>query len=350
MATNRALSSLDDNRMPEPTPTQRKNISPDWFVQGILTKIGDTFDRLLGRGWKPSSSLATSELVERLKDLLDAEVTETESKGKFVPHNIKLKIQWDKFSTDSDKALTQLENELLTAAVDHINDRRYYTYAPLSIEVKPDYFTSGVKLYASFEAFEDDRETEVNVSMPGVRLNNVVEENTTPRRTAKLSASFTARNGQTVRTLVLTEGERVSIGRTNENNITIDDVSVSKIHASLLLGSAGNLVVADTGSTNGTFINDERLAYGKAVEIARTDLVKFGVVAVQLELVLNELPVSDTEDSDKYTFGEFEFLTKTAEGIPTSATSLSDKPTLPETSPAPEPPPDANVFDSEKNK
>ena len=66
----------------------KKSISPDWLVRGILTKIGETFDRLTGRNWKPTSSLATSELIDRLKKLLDAEVKDLKEKGKFVPHNI----------------------------------------------------------------------------------------------------------------------------------------------------------------------------------------------------------------------------------------------------------------------
>ena len=79
-----------------------KGITPDWLVRGVLTKVGDIFDRLTGRGWKPSSTLATSELIEKLKALLDSEVREDTPGCKFVPNNIKLKMQWDKFSTDSE--------------------------------------------------------------------------------------------------------------------------------------------------------------------------------------------------------------------------------------------------------
>src|SRR4028119_1765285 len=107
--------------MSDQTPT-KKSFSPDWLVRGVLSKLGETFDRLTGRNWKPSSSLATSELIERLKKLLDSEVKDTDGKGRFVPHNIKLKMQWDKFSTDAEDALKKLQNELLTAAIDHIND------------------------------------------------------------------------------------------------------------------------------------------------------------------------------------------------------------------------------------
>jgi len=110
-------------------------------MRGVLTKLGDTFDRLTGRRWTPSSSLATSELIEKLKKLLDTEVKDLGAKGKFVPHNIKLKMQWDKFSTDSEEAITRLENELKIATIDHINDNRYHTYAPIHLEITPDYFT-----------------------------------------------------------------------------------------------------------------------------------------------------------------------------------------------------------------
>jgi hypothetical protein len=151
-------------RMPD-TSTSKKSLSADWLVSGILTKLGDLLDRFTGRSWKPSSSLATSELIERLKKLLDAEAEMGEDgRGPFVPHNIKLKMQWDKFSADSEDGLRKLENELLTAAVDHINDRRYYTHKPLSVEAKADYFTSGVRLLVSFDRFEDE-DDEASVSV-----------------------------------------------------------------------------------------------------------------------------------------------------------------------------------------
>ena len=84
---------------------------------------------------------------------MDSEVRDEGRDGKFVPHRIRLKMQWDKFSTDSEGAITKLENELLTAAIDHINDNLYHTYAPIRLEIKPDYFTEGVKLLASFDEF-----------------------------------------------------------------------------------------------------------------------------------------------------------------------------------------------------
>src|SRR5436190_1698329 len=145
--------------MPEKAPAEKKALTADWFFRGALARIGDTFDRLTGRRWQPSSSLATSELVNRVKDLLDKEAIEVEGKGKVAPHNIELKMQWDKFSTDAEESVAVLETELLAAAADHINDSLYYTYAPLTLTVRTDYFTEGVKLFASFDSLVRDNET-----------------------------------------------------------------------------------------------------------------------------------------------------------------------------------------------
>jgi hypothetical protein len=275
--------------MPDNPQPSKKSLNPDWFVQGALTRIGDTFDRLTGRRWKPSSSLATSGLIERLKMLLDAEIKQDEEGRKFVPHNITLKMQWDKFSTDSDESLKKLENELLTATVDHISDNRYYTHAPIKLEVKPDYFTEGVKLFVSYEKFDEERgERELNVTVPVAQVAHLIPEAVAAEPATPMAAALTVRytinNFRKERSFDLEPGKRLSIGRTKENDIALDDTSVSKMHASLLMNKEGKLVVADTGSTNGTYLNGERIAYGKANEIFEGDTVKFGAIDVELKI------------------------------------------------------------------
>src|SRR3954447_12610748 len=95
----------------EAKPSNRK-FSPDWFMRGALTRLGDSLDRLTGRRWVPSSSLAASELIERIKKLLNAESIEVPGKGTVVPHHIQLKMQWNKFSEDVEGSLKDLEAEL----------------------------------------------------------------------------------------------------------------------------------------------------------------------------------------------------------------------------------------------
>ena len=274
--------------MPEkPSPSKQK-LSTDWLLRGSLTKIGDTFDRFLGRKWVPSSSIATSELIERIKKLIDTEAKEIPSKGIVVPHNIKLKMQWDKFSTDADEALRKLQYELLAATVDLINDSRYYTYAPISMEIKPDYFIEGVKLYASFDKFTDsDEDGEMNVTVPAINVGNFIPESTSKKTAAveTFIARFEIDGIKKEKRLEFTTAASISVGRIGSNNLVIDDVSVSKIHGALSVNVDGGLSVADTGSTNGTFLNDRRISYGKATQLGSDGRVKFGTVDVTFELV-----------------------------------------------------------------
>lgn len=268
----------------------KKKLSADWLVQGALARIGDAVDRITGRSWIPSSSLATSELIERLKTLIDAEAREITGKGVVVPHNIKLKIQWDKFSTDADESLTKLENELLIATADHINDRLYYTLAPIKIEVKPDYFIEGVKLFVSFDKYwRDSKEAELNVAFPSITPENLklTGSPALPEDDICIARIHMAGN-QIEKSIVMPSNQRISIGRTAANDLMIDDVSVSKIHASIVANADGQLLVADTGSTNGTFVNDERISYGKAIALKNFDQVRFGVVEVVFEYIPGE--------------------------------------------------------------
>ena len=314
--------------MPDNTESSKKNITPDWFVQGALVRIGDMFDKLTGRSWKPASSLATSGLIERMKTLLTSELRKDDEGRNFVPHNITLKMQWDKFSTDADESLKKLENELLTAAVDFISDNRYYTHAPLKLEVKPDYFTEGVKLFVSYDHFDEERgERELNVTIPAANVRDLIPAGVetdmsklsavTTKHSGELIAKYNLGNGPVERRFELEQGRRLSIGRTKANDIALDHTSVSKMHASLMLNSDGKLVIADTGSTNGTYLNDERIAYGKAIEIFDGDRVKFGVIDVKLEFVPHVAApevvdeVSPDAPTEAFNIGEFQFSKKT---------------------------------------
>lgn len=335
-----------------------KSGNADWFVQGILSKIGDIFDKLTGRGWSKSSSLSTSELTERLKMLLDSEVKDLGGQGKFVPHNIKLKMQWNKFSTDSEKGLQALEYELLASAIDHINDNLYHTYKPLGIEVKPDYFTEGVKFIAGFGEFgEEEAEAEVNMSVPQMKAQNLIpqEEPKIEETGETYIAEFTV--GGKAKTVELKFDEnkkRNAVGRTKENDLIIEDVSISKIHAALVLNPAKLLLVADTGSTNGTFINNSRIAYGRAFPINDGDKLKFGTIEVFLRRVPKE---TDFATKENY---EVESTPTENYQLPVQATEafqLEPQATgayqLPEATIASsqiEPPPTQNVIENEAQK
>ena len=286
--------------------------SVDWLVKGSLTKVGDIVDRLTGRGLKKASNLATSELTERLKRIFDTEARVGPDGRKYVPHNIRLKMQWDKFAADSDSALTKLENELLLAAVDHINDKHYFTHAPLSIQVKPDYFTSGVMLQAGFEKLDGEEDADIaqHITVEGLKADDLIPAETVPRLAETVSLKFIVNGKEVDRAFEFNEGQRFSVGRTKENAIQIDDQSISKAHATLMLNKEGKIVVADTGSTNGTFVNATRIPYGKAAELRATDKLMFGVIAVDVSF--NSRVEPQSAKTEAYKVGDMHFKSRPA--------------------------------------
>jgi len=299
--------------MTEKGSETKPNFSADWLLRGALARIGDTFDRFTGRKWVPSSSLATSELIERIKKVLDAETRDIPGKGKVVPHEIKLKVQWNKFSTDENDVGEKLRNELLTATADHINDSLYYTLAPVSIEIEPDYFADGVRLTAGFGGFLDSgNAVDMNVTVTGLPAGVVLESS--PAEEVVGTVRYVVRYSGKEQPLEFTAGKSISVGRSGSNELVIDDNSVSKIHASISSDAAGDLLIADTGSTNGTFLNGERIAYAKAIKIVPADKIMFGTVEVTFERVMTPEPEpTDEEAAPTIAIDGLEFTSRTSE-------------------------------------
>ena len=70
----------------------------------------------------------------------------------------------------------------------------------------------------------------------------------------------------------------VTIGRSSDNDICIDNEAVSARHATLHQAESGSTILADMNSTNGVFVNDKRvlrhkLGDGDIISIGRQQMV-----------------------------------------------------------------------------
>jgi pSer/pThr/pTyr-binding forkhead associated (FHA) protein len=84
---------------------------------------------------------------------------------------------------------------------------------------------------------------------------------------------FVMRSGPTVGKVYPLEAQEIFIGRDNTNIVAINDAEVSRKHARMeLRGSA--YVIQDLGSTNGTFVNGQRV--GGIQVLNPGDSVSFG--------------------------------------------------------------------------
>ena len=264
----------------QPKKTNREEALPERLMRRVLESMGEVVDRKFGRTVAPKGGLTTSQLIERMKKLIDERVRDEGRSGHIAPHHLKLKVEWGTHSEAPTEIIKDLETEVLAAAIDHINDHRYRTLAPVKIETEVDIFTSGITVDPTFGEFEE-------------KLRREDEEKRTqhlpapPKGVPKIPdvgvvARVTMSNGTREVALVFKPGgRRLNVGRATDNELALHDTSVSKIHATLLMNQQGTLLVADTGSTNGTFINGRRISYGEARQIEDGDVVGFGDVEVR---------------------------------------------------------------------
>jgi len=71
--------------------------------------------------------------------------------------------------------------------------------------------------------------------------------------------------------------KQLTIGRSKDNDITIDDASVSRHHATIIQTASG-IVISDNGSSNGTFVNGNRI-HGEKV-LSTNDILKLGTALI----------------------------------------------------------------------
>ena len=81
------------------------------------------------------------------------------------------------------------------------------------------------------------------------------------------------RTGPTPGAVFALEGDQLTIGRDSTNEVTINDAEVSRRHARLTF-QGGKFVLEDLGSTNGTFVNGQRLAGPRVLKAG--EVVSFG--------------------------------------------------------------------------
>jgi hypothetical protein len=261
---------------------KREEALPERILRRVLEGMGGAVDRKLGRTVDPRSGLTTSKLIERMKKLIDERVRDEGRKGRVAPHHLVLKVEWGTHSEAPPEILNDLKNEVLAAAIDHINDHRYRTLAPVAVEAEVDIFTTGISVDPNFGEFEEDlrrQDEEARAAKLGVPITGAAP----PMPDIEVIARITLPGGtREVPLLFKPGGKRLNVGRASDHELTLNDASVSKIHAALLMTGEGTLLVADTGSTNGTYLNGRRISYGESRLIEDGDVVGFGDVEVRL--------------------------------------------------------------------
>jgi len=95
------------------------------------------------------------------------------------------------------------------------------------------------------------------------------------------------RSGPTPGVTFPLDGDQLTIGRDSSNGVAINDAEVSRKHSRLSF-QGGKYVIEDLGSTNGTFVNGQRLA--GPVVLKAGDVVSLGEQIVLMYDAINMDP------------------------------------------------------------
>jgi hypothetical protein len=275
----------------EKTDKKATTALPERLIRRVLEGMGEVVDRRLGRAVDLKSGVTTSMLVAQTRKTITENLRDEGRKGKIAPHALKLKVEWGTFSEANPETIEDVEHEILAAAIDFVNDHRYRTLAPLEITTEADVFMEGMSVTATFGEFaaelaQADAAKLRGGDAPAPKLD--LQPPTPDRRV--LARALLPTGPAEFELHFKPGGRRLSVGRAKDNELRIQDNSVSKVHAALVMNKAGELLVADTGSTNGTFVNGERLSYGASQTIKSGDVVGFGFIEVRFHRQ-DELPV-----------------------------------------------------------
>ena len=87
----------------------------------------------------------------------------------------------------------------------------------------------------------------------------------------------------------------IKIGRTEDNDLVIkDDTTISRNHAEIFLDDEGNIFLTDLNSSNGTFVNGNKLE--DSIILKKKDIVKIGNTVIDWKVYFSENNPQKIED------------------------------------------------------
>jgi len=111
---------------------------------------------------------------------------------------------------------------------------------------------------------------------------------------------------------VVTEKKRISIGRTNENDIVLENRGVSRKHAMIEFNNNA-AVIMDNESLNGTFVNDRKISEeilrnGDVITIGKYTLIFNPQTEIDIPSIIPEDGNPIKLDREVTTFGKAKFV------------------------------------------
>ena len=237
------------------------------LARRILERLGSRVDnKLASKPEQTLSSLVIGDLASRIERVIESSLKEDERGIRSVaPNRFKVLFTYEETSALRQQYIEAVGKELTATVFEYINNRRYVTRGPVAVEAGQDLFAKAIVVKASFDGNDSNKDQ-----------SGASQSDPMSRAQESKHICFNSTSGQLYRIELKAEGAPAYIGRAAGNAVRIDDPSVSRLHCSLSLGNAGATLIADLGSANGTYVNEQLLGRDEARRLALGDVVGVG--------------------------------------------------------------------------
>ena len=256
-------SAIYFGKMPDPKHSVLDKA--ETIARRILERLGSKVDlKLSSASEHVLSPHVIGDLASRLENVVESNLQEDEQRVRRVaPNRFKVLFTYEETSGLSSQYIEAVGKELTATVSEYITNRRYLTRGPIEVEATRDLFgkTTTVKVATVNDARQaaggSDPVPEANVG--GTRC-----------------ICFDGNEGRHFRVELKPDGAPAYIGRVAGNAMRIDDPSVSRLHCSLSIRTGGSIAIADVGSANGTYVNEQLLGPDEARSLDKGDVVGIG--------------------------------------------------------------------------
>ena len=239
-------------------------------VRKFFERLGGALDFALRRPLNPQTRTDVTALIPPLERAIDAKLRHEGSKV-IAPNLLELRYDYETYQQLTNKRIEYLERELRLSVYEYIHNRRYTTLGDVEVKIAYDMFTRKLTISANCSD-EAPKPVATQTAVAPATL-----------QVPATQTSLTLKNKQRELRANITSGARVSLGRTHDNSLVIEDPMVSSVHAAFTIAANGTLYLTDLGSSNGTFVNGVQIVMGDKTIVKAGDRLRFGDVELSLE-------------------------------------------------------------------
>lgn len=261
---------------PEAKPEISNRI--EYYLRRFFERVGGALDFALRRPLNPQVRTDLTALLPQIEQAIEAKLRR-EGARLIAPNLIELRYDYETYSQLTQARIEYLQRELAASLYEYIVNHRYTTLGKVDIKIAFDVFTRKLTITAAFPdepAAASSAQAQGKAALPAAPA--VVSG-----KTCLLTLRAVDRQlyGE-LRAQLNGSAARVGVGRSQDNPLCLQDVTVSSFHAAFTLAPTGALLLTDLGSSNGTFVNDVRLGEGDKTIVQDGDKLRFGDIEMKL--------------------------------------------------------------------